>query len=64
MKKESSVRELAAELADALTDDIHKCVTREEHVRVSARANSAVQLLITLNEIFNYETTPDAKTES
>lgn len=64
MKKESSVRELAAELADALTDDIHKCTTREEHVRVSARASSAVQLLITLNEIFNYEMTPDAKTES
>lgn len=64
MTKESSVRVLAAELADALTDDIHKCTTREEHVRVSARANSAVQLLITLNEILDYEKTPDDKTES
>jgi type IV secretory pathway ATPase VirB11/archaellum biosynthesis ATPase len=52
----NSVRELAAELATELQSDIEKCVTREEHVRVSARANIAVQLLMRIDEILGHET--------
>ncbi|WJZ48447.1 hypothetical protein [Actinomycetia phage DSL-LC01] len=44
-------QKIAEDLADQLTDDILKCTTREEHVRVTARANSAVQLLMHLNAI-------------
>lgn len=37
--------ELARELADGLADDIGKARTREEHVRVTARANKAMELV-------------------
>lgn len=47
---------IAEDLVAMLTDDIEKCVTREEHIRVSARANSAVQLLMHLNDIIVQET--------
>ena len=36
---------LATELADRLTEDIEKCVTREDHIRLTARANEAQHLL-------------------
>ena len=36
--------EVARELAEHLSDDIQKCSTREEHIRVTARANSAAAL--------------------
>lgn len=59
----SNVKILAEELASSLSEDIAKCTTREEHIRVSARANVAVQLLMDINEITD-EQTSDASTES
>ena len=53
---------IAEDLVAMLTDDIEKCITREEHIRVSARANSAVQLLMHLNDII-VEETPHVSTE-
>jgi hypothetical protein len=35
---------IAEELARNLTDDIPLCKTREEHIRVTARANRATEL--------------------
>jgi hypothetical protein len=37
--------ELAAELAASLKADIDLAKTREEHIRVTARANAAAELL-------------------
>lgn len=37
--------EAARELADELSADIQKCSTRTEHVRVTARANAAADLV-------------------
>jgi hypothetical protein len=37
--------EAARELAEALTADIPLAKTREEHIRVTARANAATELL-------------------
>lgn len=34
----------ARELSESLSEDISKCATREEHIRVTARANAAVAL--------------------
>lgn len=39
------IKELAQELVARLKEDIHKAVTREEHIRTSARANEADLLL-------------------
>lgn len=39
------IKELAEELVARLKEDIHKAVTREEHIRTSARANEADLLL-------------------
>jgi hypothetical protein len=36
--------EISRELAEQLSDDIQKCSTREEHIRVTARANAAAAL--------------------
>ena len=36
--------EAARELADQLSKDIPLCTTREEHIRVTARANAAAAL--------------------
>lgn len=49
----SHLTELARQLADRLKEDINRCVTREDHVRVTARANEAHHLLIGLVEMFN-----------
>lgn len=38
------VREAARELAENLLGDIPLCSTREEHIRVTARANAAAAL--------------------
>lgn len=57
------VKTLAEDLAAVLTADVEKCITREEHVRVSARANAAVQLLMSINQILD-ETTSSVATES
>lgn len=37
--------EAARALADELRSDIDKCSTRAEHVRVTARANAAAELV-------------------
>lgn len=37
--------ELASELLDELSGDIELCRTREEHIRMTARANKTSQLL-------------------
>lgn len=36
--------ETARSLAEELSEDISKCATREEHIRVTARANAAAAL--------------------
>lgn len=48
----SHVTELAQQLADRLEEDITKCVTREDHIRVTARANEARHLLHGLSQVF------------
>lgn len=45
MSKINDIIELAATLATQLSDDIRLASTRIEHVRVTARANEAVNLL-------------------
>ena len=41
----NNLEELAARLATRLEEDILLCSTRAEHIRVTARANEAVELL-------------------
>ena len=41
----NNVEELAARLAQRLEEDILLCSTRAEHIRVTARASEAVELL-------------------
>lgn len=43
--------ELASELAASLKEDIGLAKTREEHIRVTARANAAVALLTELTTL-------------
>ena len=43
--------ELAAELAASLKEDIDLAKTREEHIRLSARANAAAHLLTELTTL-------------
>jgi hypothetical protein len=43
--------ELAAELAASLKEDIDLAKTREEHIRVTARANAAAALLTELTTL-------------
>jgi hypothetical protein len=45
------ILDIAEELATVLTADIPLAKTREEHIRVTARANQATELL---NEILAY----------
>lgn len=52
------IKQLAHELVERLREDIHKAANREEHIRVSARANEAHLLLDGLNQMF-YEGTDD-----
>jgi len=40
-----NLEELAARLAKRLEEDIVLCSTRAEHIRVTARANEAAELL-------------------
>lgn len=42
--------EAARALAADLRKDIEKCATREEHVRVTARANAAAEIVRMLEE--------------
>lgn len=50
---ESQLTELARQLADRLKEDIEKCVTREDHIRTTARANEANNLLHGLMTLFS-----------
>ena len=52
MKRVFEIVEAAREHADRLTADIPLCRTRDEHIRVTARANEAAHLLTALEEIF------------
>jgi hypothetical protein len=45
MSKISDILEMASQLAERLSDDIRLASTRLEHVRATARANEAVNLL-------------------
>jgi hypothetical protein len=44
---------MAKKLADGLQEDIKTCKTREDHIRVTARANEAALLLQGLNQMFD-----------
>lgn len=46
------IKRLALELVDQLKSDIAKAVTREEHIRMTARANEAHHLLQHLHSYF------------
>jgi hypothetical protein len=48
--------ELAEELVKRLRDDLEKCTTREDHIRVTARASEAVLILHGLNAMINSQT--------
>ena len=45
MNRHDGLEELAARLAQRLEEDIPLSKTREEHIRVTARANEAAELL-------------------
>jgi hypothetical protein len=45
----NNVQKLAQDLAASLFDDIALAKTREEHIRVTARANAAAELLAEMN---------------
>lgn len=45
MRSHEELVEIATRLAERLEDDIKLCRTRDEHLRVTARANEAQQLL-------------------
>jgi len=47
------VSRLAEQLAERLKEDVDLCRTREETIRVSARANEARLLLQGLNQMFD-----------
>jgi hypothetical protein len=57
---QSHVTGLAQKLADRLQEDIEKCVTREDHIRVTARANEALELLHGLNQMFDTSSLTDS----
>lgn len=42
------LQEMAARHAARLEEDIKECRTRDEHIRVTARANEAVEILNTI----------------
>ena len=54
-----SIIELAQHLADELTKDVELAATREEHIRVSARANAAQHLAIAVKELQSDGQEPD-----
>ena len=42
------LEEMAARLAERLAEDIEQSKTREEHIRTTARANEAAELLVVI----------------
>ncbi len=57
------IKEIAHELVQRLKEDISKAVTREEHIRTSARANEADLLLEKLSDFFSPATTEQEQTD-
>lgn len=57
--KNNDIIEMAAELAARLSEDIRLASTRIEHVRVTARANEAVNLLHALQTLTDTEAEAD-----
>jgi hypothetical protein len=49
----TEITSMAKKLADELQEDIKACKTREDHIRVTARANEAVLLFQGLNQVFD-----------
>jgi hypothetical protein len=49
MPGNNNIQKLAQDLAASLYDDIALAKTREEHIRVTARANAAAELLAEMN---------------
>jgi len=47
-----NLKQIAIELARQLKEDISKAVTREEHIRMTARANEAHHLMQHLHNFF------------
>jgi hypothetical protein len=47
----NEIIELASQHAERLTDDVRQASTRIEHIRVTARANEAVNLLHHLTKL-------------
>jgi hypothetical protein len=46
----NNLEEMAARLVERLAQDIELSKTREEHIRVTARANEAAELLVVIRE--------------
>jgi hypothetical protein len=51
----SELTELAEQLVERLQDDLQKCTTREDHIRVTARASEAVMLLNGLHSMLEHQ---------
>ncbi len=59
------ITHIATELFEHLRADIEKCTTREDHIRVSSRANHANILLQHLHDFFQHgEQTDDLPQET
>lgn len=54
---------LAAQLLENLLEDVQKCTTREDHIRVTARANEAHRLLYGINQMFYASENDEEKEE-
>lgn len=48
--------ELAEQLVERLQADLEKCTTREDHIRVTARASEAVMILHGLHSMLEHQT--------
>ena len=46
----NNLEEMTARLVERLVQDIEFSKTREEHIRVTARANEAAELLVVIRE--------------
>jgi hypothetical protein len=58
----ADIARLAHEHVERLKEDIEKCTTREDHIRVTARANEAETLLrglVALAAVTSSETSSD-----
>lgn len=59
MMTADQIRNLAHELAERLKEDIQKAGNREDHIRISARANEADLLVQGLNQMFDTSSSDD-----